>query len=257
MRRLHILAGTIGAALLGSSAFAQNIVTPNDQASVEGNSHGNFFPTNTGQQVLFDIASSQFTALSSGDVITGLAFRPDVNLCDGNPCGAFAATELDNVTIELGTTSIAPTTSDTTFADYLTTNLQTVFTGNVTVSSAYSGPADGPKTFDIMFPFTSTYAYNPADGNLVVDIIIDSDTGMPVNIDAVQGTTVQSELFGTATGLTGNGNSNVDIIDFATASLNRTPVPEPATWLMMIVGLGAIGIRLRARRGSGLRLALG
>ncbi|HEV2044556.1 MAG TPA: PEPxxWA-CTERM sorting domain-containing protein, partial [Sphingomicrobium sp.] len=33
-----------------------------------------------------------------------------------------------------------------------------------------------------------------------------------------------------------------------------TPVPEPATWAMMLVGFGAIGIGMRRRRRSGQKL---
>lgn len=235
-------------AALAAPAFAGDIVSPNDQATVEGNTAGNFLPNDgVGLQVLLDVSSSQFSALSSGDVITGLAFRPDVNLCGGNPCGVFGPTTLDNVTIKLATTSISPTTNDLTFGDYLTTNLQTVFSGDVTVSSAYTGPAGGPTAFDILFPFASSYAYNPADGNLVVDIIINSPTGIPVDIDAVASPTIQSEYFGGASSTAGLGNSNVDIVEFTTASSIVSGVPEPATWALMLLGVGAIGAAMRRR----------
>src|SRR5215472_15490737 len=229
-------------AALAAPAAGADIVAPNDQAAVEGDSHGNFLPgSGVGQQVLLDIASSQFSTLSSGNVITGLAFRPDVNLCSGNPCGAFPATTLNNVTIKLATTSIAPTTFDNTFGDYLTTNAQTVFSGDVTVSSAYTGPAGGPKAFDILFPFASNYAYNPANGNLVVDIIINSTSGIPVNIDATQAFAdqqVMSDYFGAAAGVTGLSNSNLDIVQFTTTAPVVTGVPEPSTWALMLLGVG-------------------
>src|SRR5262249_15405805 len=129
------------------------------------------------------------------------AFRPDVNLCAGNPCGAFAPTTLHSVTIKLATTMISATdTSDGTLADFLTTNEQTVFSGDATVSSSYTGPALGPKDFDILFPFTSPYTYNPANGNLVVNLIIDSTDGIPVNLDADSSSGVESRIFACASG---------------------------------------------------------
>src|SRR5262249_12667315 len=82
------------------------LVTPKADVSVEANGHDAFLSSGCGQQQLFIIASSQFSALTSGDQITGFAFRPDVNLCAGNPCGAFAPTTLHSVTIKLATTMI-------------------------------------------------------------------------------------------------------------------------------------------------------
>lgn len=39
---------------------------------------------------------------------------------------------------------------------------------------------------------------------------------------------------------------------FKIAAITTTPVPEPTSWAMMIVGLGMVGFALRSRRGSNL-----
>lgn len=44
-----------------------------------------------------------------------------------------------------------------------------------------------------------------------------------------------------------NGFSNAVLV---------TPVPEPATWAMMLIGLGAVGISLRFRRKRLLQKAI-
>src|SRR5258707_1010506 len=120
MRRA-LLAITVAyvAAITGSGISRADIVAPNASATVEGNTAGNFNSqgaVGVGQQVLFDIASSQFSTLTSGSVLTGIAFRPDVNLF---PASAFGPNTLHNVTIQLATTSIAPTTNINTFGLYL------------------------------------------------------------------------------------------------------------------------------------------
>ena len=257
--RLGLFSAAVCAALLSTTAYAAEIVTPNDDATVEGNTAANAQPFAAGQQVLYDISSTQFGALPSGDVITGFAFRPDTNTCSGSLCSAFTTT-LDNVTIELATTSIAPTTNDPTFADYLTnsaqtTNVQTVFSGDLTVSTSETlTQPGGPKVFDINFPFTTPYAYNPADGNLVLDLVIASDTVTSTLLDASNTSadeSIQSQYFAAASGATtGALEPRVDVLEFSTS-----PVPEPATWALMLVGVGAVGAGLRARRGAALSFA--
>jgi cell division septation protein DedD len=198
---------------------------------VSAGHHDAFLPgSGCGQHQLFVVASSQFSALTTGDQITGFAFRPDANLCAGNPCGAFAATTVHSITIQLATTTTsASDTSDGTFADFLT-NAQTVFSGDATVSSNNTGPVSGPKDFDILFPFTTPYAYNPASGNLVVSLVIPNGDGIPSNIDADQGGSVESRIFGCATGQFSpsgiHDNTGPAVIQFdINGSLVTTPTP--------------------------------
>lgn len=46
--------------------------------------------------------------------------------------------------------------------------------------------------------------------------------------------------------LTFSNNAELDTISFLAAT--RTPVPEPGTWAMMLVGFGALGAHLRRRQ---------
>jgi len=250
MRTLVVsLAGLLMLIVAHSDATAATIVAPNAESGVEGNTAGNYFPNGVGQRKLYDIDASQFSALAGGGLITGLAFRPDATFCPSN-CGAFSPTTIHGITITLATTSISPATSDGTYADYLTTNVQTVFSGDATVSSGNTGPAAGPEDFDILFPFTSNYTYDPADGNLVVDIVITSTDGLPITIDAVASPSVMSEYFGPGTGQfssQGNSNSNVDIIQFTTSAVS-TPVPEPGTLQLLLTAVaGILGWRMMRR----------
>lgn len=52
----------------------------------------------------------------------------------------------------------------------------------------------------------------------------------------------------------GAGGTNV-ISDFSPENANLTAVPEPASWAMLLMGFGAAGAMLRARRRTTLRYA--
>ena len=56
------------------------------------------------------------------------------------------------------------------FADNIGTNVTTVFSGSLPLSSQYAGPAGGPKAFDMVVNFTTPFVYNPSSGNLLLDI---------------------------------------------------------------------------------------
>lgn len=54
------------------------------------------------------------------------------------------------------------------------------------------------------------------------------------------------------TGERGNGSSFTGTLNFAESN---APVPEPATWAMMLLGFGAVGFQLRRRRSTVLTQA--
>jgi hypothetical protein len=51
-----------------------------------------------------------------------------------------------------------------------------------------------------------------------------------------------ASIFGLGAGFTENND------DYSIASITVSAIPEPATWLMMILGFGLIGLQLRSRR---------
>lgn len=62
---------------------------------------------------------------------------------------------------------------------------------------------------------------------------------------------------GNFTDVTGNQRTNAwafDVLNVASA-IQVGGVPEPATWMLMLLGFGAIGLSIRARRDAGLRTA--
>jgi len=95
--------------------------------------------------------------------IRELRFRPSAIFG-----GEFSATIAD-LQINLSTTQAAVDGLSATFADNVGTNDTVVFNGSVDVSSAFSGPAGGPKAFDIVIRLSKTFRYDPAAGNLLID----------------------------------------------------------------------------------------
>ena len=143
-------------ALGGETARAVFIVSPSAQANTEGNI-SNAFPFNIGpfsqryQQVYL---ASQFASVSGPQFVTQIAFRPDATFGQ-----AFSAT-LPSVQINLSTTARGPDGLSTTFADNVGANDTVVYSGPLMLSSAFAGPAAGPKAFDIVINLLTPFIYN-------------------------------------------------------------------------------------------------
>jgi len=243
-RRLALLGALL---LLGAinpaHAIVPDVVVPNSARTIEGDSNNSFpfnisivgLPSQRYQQVY---AASQF---GGGGLITQIVFRPDAGA--GH---AFAST-LPDMQIDLSTTSAADDGLSTTFANNVGADDTVVFArGALTLSSAFTGPPSGPKDFDIIITLTTPFLYNPALGNLLLDVR-NFGAGSTCSFDAVNtpGDGV-SRLY----------NSNVNGTTGSTDSLGLVTgfniVPEPGT-AMLLVGGGTLlalfgGCRRRQRR---------
>jgi hypothetical protein len=147
----------VWAMVAGSIAGAAVVVVPNNLAATEGNEN-NTAPFDIGlfgfssqryQQVF---AASAFASVSGPQLITQIAFRPDAQTG-----GAFSST-IPNIQINLSTTSATPDGLSATFANNVGSNDTVVFSGSLSLSSAFMGPPGGPKAFDIIINLQSTNA---------------------------------------------------------------------------------------------------
>jgi hypothetical protein len=221
---------------------AGTIVAPGTDTSTEG-SGNNGFPFNiTGfglssmryQQVY---ASSQF---SSGPIlINAILFRPDAFQ------GAAFSSTLPNIQIDLSTTSVTPSTISTTFANNVGANDTVVFNGALATSSSFTGPAGGPKNFDIVINLTTPFLYDPSAGSLLMDVRnfsggnttqFDSDFSSP----AIQ-RVFAPDVAATTGAITGD-RGLVTEFQFTAAT------PEPSTLGMAAIGVLAViaGIRKKS-----------
>ena len=83
----------------------------------------------------------------------------------------------------MSTTAARANNLSATFADNVGASETVVFRGPITLSSRFVGPPSGPKEFDIIIPLQTPFTYDPAAGNLLVEIRNPSATSV-ASIDA-------------------------------------------------------------------------
>ncbi len=139
---------------------ASQLIAPSSLASVEGPGASAGFSVRIRLQEVY--SNSLFPSYPI--VIHELRFRPDVTYA----VGAFTGT-LDSISFQLSTTTNAPGKLSTTFANNVGLDAQLVHSGRWTFSTAFDGPAAGPKAFDIRLPLQQPFRFDPSKGNLLLD----------------------------------------------------------------------------------------
>jgi hypothetical protein len=230
--------------VLATAATGATLVVPGANTAVEGATN-NGLPFNIG---LFNFSTIRYqqvydsSEFPSGTIlITGMRFRPDSIVGD-----AFAAV-LPDVDIYLSTTSASAGALSSIFADNLGADNTMVLTGTIALSSAATGA--GPRDFDIEFLFTTPFSYNPANGNLLLDVF-NFGGGTTTQFDAISTSAVTARVFSSAADgvndAEGGAPSRLGLItQFIYERASDEPVPEPSTYLMMAGGLAAISLLRR------------
>lgn len=230
-------------------AHAQQVVAPNSLAAANGNLDNRFpFLVNGGIRYQQVYNASQFGGVGAGSQITQIAFRPDA---------AFAAfsRNLSNVTIQFSTIGAAADSLSGTFASNIGANVTTVYAGSLTLSSAFTGPAGGPKDFDVLINLQTPFTYNPAGGNLLLDVLNASpeanSIGVFLDAEDTTGDSV-SRVWG-AEGVPGAATGTVDTVGLVTrftfSQAASSAAPEPASLaLLALSGLPVVGAVVRRRR---------
>lgn len=231
-------------------ARAVSIVAPNGFETVDGDT-GNRFPffgsplSGSGsiryQQVY---EASEFGAIAvGGGTITEIAFRASA---ETPPFSVPIAA----IQINLSTTSAAADGLSAVFADNVGADDTAVF-GPAPFVVASATPQDfsgAPKPFEIVFPLLTPFFYDPALGNLLLDMRIPVQGDEPLGTITIDGTIGGSD--GTSRAYTFTGDVNSPTADqLHTLGLitrfTATPVPEPSTSALLALGLCALA---RARR---------
>lgn len=198
---------------------AESLPIPAVLAGVEGGGGSSVLRNSIRLQEVY--AGSQFPALPM--VIHQLRWRPSALFGQ-----AFSAT-ISNLQVNLSTTARQPDGLSALFAENVGSNDTVVFSGPITLSSAFTGPANGPKAWDIVVPLTTPFLYDPAAGNLLVDIRNHSGS-LVTFVDAGQAAgDGASRAFALGSGSTTatTRDSGADVIQLCFSPTNRPPPPPP------------------------------
>jgi hypothetical protein len=252
-----LIVGAAGMFLTANRSLGATIVVPNSLANVEGNT-GNYSPFGASRtadsderyQQIYD--ASEFPA--SELLISEIRFRPNSTPEGGS---AFSGT-LADVQISFSTTSRNLVDGlSRTFAENVGLDATVIHTGPLSLSSAFTG--NFPKDFDIVIPFTTPFFFNPAAGNLLLDVRVNSF-----------GPQWPENFFADAEFGPGNGDTRIDTIllgvDLPTApygdamrlitQFTFTTVPEPSSVVLGALGSAlciAFGLKRRAPAPVALR----
>ena len=250
---IGIFCSTFAALPLAEAAM---IVVPNFVTATEGGG-GNLLPFDIGEDIT-DVPGQtqryqqvynalQFAALDqTGGFITEIRFRPDRSSGE-----AFSST-LPQIRIDLSTTSAAEGTLSTTFASNTGLDAMIVYGGatgsSLALSSAFNGPVHGPKDFDIVITLTTPFFYNPALGNLLMDVR-NFGGGITTTFDSAnESDDGTSRILTTSSGVNSAVANSADATGLVTA-FTTVLVPEPSGVLMLAgPGLTLLFRRCRQRR---------
>ena len=171
------------AAFLGSCVTtelrAQVVVVPNVQATNDGNGSGTSPAGLASARWLHIHDASQFGALSGPSFLTKFAYRPDTIIGESGPRSL-------TLQIYASTTSRSVAGLSTTFSQNIGTNNTLVFDGTVILQTGNVPGPGNTRQFDYVFSLTTPFLYDPADGNLVLDLQIES-SGSALTFDTVSG----------------------------------------------------------------------
>jgi hypothetical protein len=227
-------------------------VVPNAQAAVEGD-ESNVYPFHC--SVLQTSQRYQQIYLGSEvgtGVITEIRFRQD-----GVFGGAFGPTITNGITITLSSTTAAPDGLSNTFASNIGADVTTVFSGDLTLSSATSAAV--PRPFDIVILLQTPFSFNPSGGlNLLLDVTI--PTCVSTTLFDMQNSDGDS-VSRAATSDSGSGSLTADFSDTRglitqfTTGVSPPPIPTLSEWAqigmaLILVAVAIWGLRRRRTLGT-------
>lgn len=230
MRIQGLFAASVLLVVCSSSARADVLVVPNTSATVEGNddNFGPFFSNSVRYQQVY--SASQFPSSMGPLLITQIAFRPDGAVTD-----PFLFVVATSVRMDLSTTSSAPATLSTVFANNVGADNKTVFDNFVFLKVPVTGPPGGPKDFTVTFA-TNPFLYDPSAGNLLLDVrTFQSGGGISAALDAESNSPFMAHVDAPSIAAPTGGF----FVDGLVTQFQFTSIPEPSTVLSSLVALVA------------------
>jgi hypothetical protein len=241
-RLMAVMLVAAGLFVTEAGAATVAIVVPNGLGGVEGNTD-NGYPFSIGGAMRYQqiFGASGFSALPpGGGLITKIAFRTD------GVYGATFSTTTPDVRISLSTSlAVVDGLNQDLLANIGADNTVVWPRGPLALSG--SG-GSSPNPFDVVITLTTPFLYNPANGNLLMDI--QNFTGV---------FTPQFD----ASNITGDGTSRIYNVSDANATMASPastdsigmvaqftfqPVPEPSVAMLLLPAVLALSKALRRRQ---------
>ncbi|WP_255602013.1 PEPxxWA-CTERM sorting domain-containing protein [Polymorphobacter megasporae] len=253
MFRLMIFAGlALAIPSIASPVEAGTVIVPGENAALESEHNANSpFGNTSSSGFVTQIAygASQLSSVAVGTMITGIGFRMyseyESNDQDLN------YTSFD---IQVGTSSNTIAGLSRTFDNNLGGDTITARSGALSIAA---GTFIGDQTYNPFYTisFTTPYAYQGGDLLITIrDTLADDTVGAFVPLDAVSHSATLGSVGTTGSATAIKGFANFFYIPVTQLTFVSTAVPEPASWLLMIVGFGLVGSALRQRSFNAARI---
>jgi len=225
--------------LLSVGSVKAAVVSPAGYTLAEGNSSSStpFNQTDVRMQQVY--VASDFDFVTPG-WIRAIQFR-----VDGGGLGQdFSNVTLPNVQINLSTTLRQPDSLSPVFQNNVGVNDTIVRSGPLTISGRNIHLPGQANPFEIGISFTTRFFYDPAQGNLLLDVrnFMGAAT-TPFDAVNAAGDSVSS-LFAAGVNSPSGTLSTLGLV----TRFEIDPVPEPSTWALLITGLAAFALCQRKRR---------
>jgi hypothetical protein len=170
------------------------------------------------------------SAIAGPLLLNGIAFR-------ASPVFTLPADAYIDMRIDLSITAVTPETLNTTFAANAGPVVTTVFLGIKRAQISGTINPNGTTPFDLFFPFLSNFAFDPAQGNLLLDIRIGASPNREniTGIDMfITGGIFPARVYGAIDQSAGAIDNAALIVQlsFDDGTPPATSIPEPATILL-------------------------
>jgi hypothetical protein len=142
-----------------------------------------------------------------------------------------------NLSLGLSTTTRPVNGLSTNYSENRGPDFTNVFSGVQTFT-----PTPSAGDFDLVFNITP-FTYNPSNGNLLLDVFINSSSGEFVSFVAGNNSPQTSRVFN----LAGTGAPTADMMGLRT-QFTAEAIPEPTTLLLLGTGLAGVAAKVRKRR---------
>jgi hypothetical protein len=244
----YLLAVAIGIAA-GGAARADVVVVPNANTATPGTTDNRFpFLVSGGMRYQQVYAASQFALPTAGPkLISELDLRNGVLVNE-----AFSST-ISNIQISLSTVSLAPDALSSTFASNIGADVTQVYNGSLTLSSTNAAGPGGTHVFDIAIVFQTPFLYDPAAGNLLLDVKNISGANAAVGSDFFDAVSPPGDSVSRVWGDEGSPNAttgNVDSLGLISQFqfTSAAAVPEPSQIALTALASVLFGVPALLRR---------